>query len=93
MQLLGCLIILVFILFFVVIAFFGSFLLWLRSLFGFKPRQQHHQESNNQYQDTPSQPTKKVFSDEEGEYVPFEEIKEVDDDVNVREHNCSRPNP
>ena len=84
---LGFILILVFVIIFIVLAFLGNI---IRSIFGFGRRTPKHfygenttSSSDNQdnYSSTQSTTTssangkKKIFADDEGEYVEFEEVK------------------
>lgn len=85
MHVLGCLFSIIFIVFFVAFALLGSLWLRIRSFFGMSPfdkpgatsntRDERRQQPFNTSHTTPRETTK-VFADDEGEYVEFEEVKE-----------------
>lgn len=73
MQILGCLLMSLLAGFFVLLSLGFSILEGLLRFLGFgKRRDTLRDERADQPQ--PSEPTKKVFSDDEGEYVDFEEV-------------------
>ena len=76
MQLLGCLFMLLFMGFFLVLAFGMSVLNVVLRLFGINsPRTPFRDEEAAPAEPTESAEPKRVFSDDEGEYVDFEEVK------------------
>jgi hypothetical protein len=80
LQIFGCLFMLIFLALFVVLAFGLSILSAFLRLFGIKlpingTRHQSSVKSNDPQQPDSEQP-KRVFSDNEGEYVDFEEVKD-----------------
>ena len=74
---LGFIVILVFIIIFIVLAFLGNI---IRSIFGLGRRVPKHFTSNSYSADQSATTSstngkKKIFADDEGEYVEFEEVK------------------
>ncbi len=87
-SLFGCLVSIIFIAFFALMAFAGAVIDTLRRIFGLGDsnsynQQQRHQQQRHQQQrqqnyrqeQHTSRQKPKVFADDEGEYVDFEEVK------------------
>lgn len=74
MQILGCLLMLLFVGFFLVVGLGLSFVSAVLRLFGFGRSRTTLKDEIESPDDAPQQ--KKVFSDDEGEYVDFEEVRE-----------------
>lgn len=72
MNVLGCLLMAVFVVLFAVLAFGVSLLSAILRLFGIKLPQMGQKHDTDVRSD--AQPQKKHFADDEGEYVDFEEV-------------------
>lgn len=82
-SLFGCLVSIIFIAFFALMAFAGAVIDTLRRIFGlggsnsYNQQQRHQQQRQQNYRQEQhtSRQKPKVFADDEGEYVDFEEVK------------------